>query len=1622
MPQPRRLLASLVAGAVLGSLVVLTAVPAAAEAEAAETTTSGNGIVRVSAYADGGQVTGDSSPEALSADGRHVLYTIHSQLWTLDRVTGRRVQQDAGATSGTITWRGRMTPDGRHVVMATTRQLVAADTNTYADVYVRDRDADVDGVLDEAGATTIDLVSVGPAGQLSTADNMEPEISDDGNVVTWQGRTTTAWGATSWRIWLRDRAAATTEQVSSSSPIPLHGLSGDGRLVAWIGMPSLEGVSVGHNERELFVRERGSPVKTPLGTTPAGRPAYPSDPTMSRDGRFLAFSSWENDLVVAESGNDSDVFVVDRTTGSWRAVNIKPDGTAGTGLTQRPRFSADSAFLTFTGSDGGLVGGDSNGHQDVFVQSLGESPNTVRVAAGHDGTQPNSYVYSVAAGDGAEHVLFGGGASNLITDDTNNRPDAFLRTGSSTPPPPPTRHTLTVTNAGTGAGTVTSAPVGISCPPTCSAEFDEGTSVSLTATPASDSTFEGFSGDCAGTSCTVSMSAAAAVTATFAAVVAAEPPQAADDSYRLMQDDSLKVAAPGVLVNDTDPEQGVLSAEVKTSTSHGALALTPDGGFTYTPQTGFTGGDSFTYTVTDEQGLTATAVVTLDVAPTLPPKAPVLAVTATTGTTDAVVGEPFTVAGNASNTGTAAATGVVLELTATAATIVGGTPAACSTVSPTAMRCPLGDLAPGQTVPYELQLRADAPGTARVVARLSCTCDSEAATASATRTVAPAPKPSSLGVLVSGPVAVVQGDKHVYTWQVHNGNAAAASRVILYLTAGGKSGFSQPIAGATATQGTCKDTKCEIGTIPAGSTVTVTATVHALFGIDFSVHGTVTCSCQDPVTSDNVSSLPVAVTAKVDLTLSYKTATPTSPGSPISWLVSVDGLSGARVPRLVVEFDVPAGVKVTTVTVPRGAPPATCVTTGQLVRCTWSPASGTPRVQIAGIPPGGGSYVLIGRIVDCGGCVDPNTRNDVVAAPPVVVPNLADLSITKKVMTAGPYMVGDVISWRIAVANAGPDAATATRVLDRVPAGFTFVGATPSQGSCVLRNGALTCELGAIPAGNSASVDVQLRPTSGQRAAINTASTWCDCWEPVGSPSNTASSDPIKVELSVKPVKVTPCPQFTSMSYCQLAVHIPNVNTSPLPSGGTITFGPMDPTDGPRLHPDATFPRGMTCTDRGTNIACTLPAVPVGGLRFTMPLLFSGAGAWTGSVSWACGCWSGGAVQTALPPIRQTQACIGGQVLFHSTATGDDDIYAARLDGSGYVNLTDNVVTDEADAVWAPDGRHFVFNRGDAQAQNRRLWIAALDRFGCIKRQWKVPGQPNADNYQADWSATGNRLAFISKSRGNHDIWTIGTDGSSLHQVTTDTAPDRAPSWRGDGLRIAFARNLGTVRSPNWDIFTTTENGDEQWLGGGGAGNPSAGADYSPTYSRGVDQNQIIWHTNVSGNWDLWIMDDGGAHKRKMDRSTTYGEKNAEWSDDGEHVVYDGDTGASGIWLMRSDGTRRHLIADTGGYDQAPSIIKAEAPPYPCGQTSESGGYGVTERVTEMGRSSGTFTLDYDTYSVPDQIEVLYQGEVIWSSGGPVAGPGSVPIFYRGSATQITVRVTGETQGTAWRYTAGCPA
>ena len=89
-------------------------------------------------------------------------------------------------------------------------------------------------------------------------------------------------------------------------------------------------------------------------------------------------------------------------------------------------------------------------------------------------------------------------------------------------------------------------------------------------------------------------------------------PVANNDSYSTDQDTPLNIAAPGVLVNDSDADGDALTAFQLSSAGNGTATLNADGSFSYLPDTGFTGSDSFTYEARDGNG-GASEATTVDI-------------------------------------------------------------------------------------------------------------------------------------------------------------------------------------------------------------------------------------------------------------------------------------------------------------------------------------------------------------------------------------------------------------------------------------------------------------------------------------------------------------------------------------------------------------------------------------------------------------------------------------------------------------------------------------------------------------------------------------------------------------------------------------------------------------------------------------------------------------------------------------------------------------------------------------------------------------------------------------------------------------------------------------------------
>lgn len=108
---------------------------------------------------------------------------------------------------------------------------------------------------------------------------------------------------------------------------------------------------------------------------------------------------------------------------------------------------------------------------------------------------------------------------------------------------------------------------------------------------------------------------------------------------------------------------------------------------------------------------------------------------------------------------------------------------------------------------------------------------------------------------------------------------------------------------------------------------------------------------------------------------------------------------------------------------------------------------------------------------------DPDVFFDFQAAPDSTPMGQADLKVRKE-DRRDPAKVGRPLKYQIFVRNRGGDEATGVTLIDRLPAGVTFVSATPRQGTCAEAGGIVTCDLGSLATGGFTKVRIVVKPTA----------------------------------------------------------------------------------------------------------------------------------------------------------------------------------------------------------------------------------------------------------------------------------------------------------------------------------------------------------------------------------------------------------------------------------------------------------------------------------------------------------------------------------------------------------------
>jgi Tol biopolymer transport system component len=412
----------------------------------------------------------NSGSPVLSADGRFVAFASSATDLVPTHILGGRGPnvfvrdlQTGTTTLASVNLAGTdggnggsvapvISADGRFVAFESfASDLVANDTNGTDDVFVQD-------LL--MGTTT--LVSVNRAGTGSGNNRSgTPLLSATGRFVAFVSEASDLVpndGNGTWDVFVRDVQIGTTTLVSVNQGGTDSGnrasgndtvrrdfkLSPDGRFVVFASLASDLVATDTNGVDDVFIRDlqAGTTVLVSVngaGTNSGNRLSVL--PSVSADGRFVAFQSNASDLVANDTNGTADVFVRDLQTGTTTLVSVNRTGTnSGNHLSflmPSPLFSSistDGRFVAFMSQSSDLVMTDTNagfptldGQGDVFVRDL-QTGTTTLVSVNREGTDSGnvgSEWLSLSA-DG-RFVAFQSSASDLVATDTNGTIDVFVR-------------------------------------------------------------------------------------------------------------------------------------------------------------------------------------------------------------------------------------------------------------------------------------------------------------------------------------------------------------------------------------------------------------------------------------------------------------------------------------------------------------------------------------------------------------------------------------------------------------------------------------------------------------------------------------------------------------------------------------------------------------------------------------------------------------------------------------------------------------------------------------------------------------------------------------------------------------------------------------------------------------------------------------------------------------------------------------------------------------------------------------------------------------------------------------------------------------------------------------------
>jgi Tol biopolymer transport system component len=317
--------------------------------------------------------------------------------------------------------------DGRYVAFeSNASNLTALDTNGLKDIFVRDLNTGI-----------ISLVSVSSAGVQGNGPSSAPAISADGRYVAFASRSTNlitpaANGLT--HIFLRDLTGGTTSLVSVSSAgvqgnsiSSAPAISADGSFVAFESRSTNLVTPASNGLTHIFLRDLSNNTTSLLSVDTTGSPGNGSSfaPSISPDGKYVAFESYASNLTVGDINALKDIFVRDLDADKTVLISTSSKGLQGNNDSSAPTISADGIYVAFQSSATNLVPLGTTGVSHIFVHDL-STGTTGLVSTGPFGDQGNAGSYAPAITEDGGFIAYESNASNLTLNDTNTLKDIFI--------------------------------------------------------------------------------------------------------------------------------------------------------------------------------------------------------------------------------------------------------------------------------------------------------------------------------------------------------------------------------------------------------------------------------------------------------------------------------------------------------------------------------------------------------------------------------------------------------------------------------------------------------------------------------------------------------------------------------------------------------------------------------------------------------------------------------------------------------------------------------------------------------------------------------------------------------------------------------------------------------------------------------------------------------------------------------------------------------------------------------------------------------------------------------------------------------------------------------------------